>query len=309
MATSETESERKAKIAIVGSGLIGKSFAMLFASSGHDVKLYDVSTEYLRRALCDIEKQLSDLFEAELQRGSLTLTQIISHITMATCLEDCECVPEDKELKRSVWKEIDDIIESRDVVLASSTSTIVPSLLSDHLKHKERFMVAHPANPPFLNPMVELVPAPWTQESAIEWARELAEGIGQVPIVLKKEIDGFVSSRIQAAIQNVAWHLITGLGGWYAFMGPFEAEHLNRPGGFAHLSKYGSVVERILKTFPVPELMQGPKVAILAHALEQWTQRDRLADRIRWRDRRMSALLQLKRRLDEEEKQAASNAS
>nr|KAG5701384.1 hypothetical protein BaRGS_032716 [Batillaria attramentaria] len=159
-------------------------------------------------------------------------------------------------------------------------------------------MVAHPANPPFLNPMVELVPAPWTQESAIEWARELAEGIGQVPIVLKKEIDGFVSSRIQAAIQNVAWHLITedyvdvlsletamheGLGGWYAFMGPFEAEHLNRPG--------------------------GPKVAILAHALEQWTQRDRLADRIRWRDRRMSALLQLKRRLDEEEKQAASNAS
>nr|KAG5701385.1 hypothetical protein BaRGS_032717 [Batillaria attramentaria] len=217
MATSENESGRKAKIAIVGSGLVGKSFAMLFASSGHDVKLYDVSTEYLQRALRDIEKQLSDLFEAGLQR-------------------------EDKELKRSVWKEIDDIIESRDVVLASSTSAIVPSLLSDHLKHRERFMVAHPANPPFLNPMVELVPAPWTQESAIEWARVLVAGIGQVPIVLKKEIDGFVQARIQAAIQNVAWYLITedyvdvlsletamheGLGGWYAFMGPFEAEHLN----------------------------------------------------------------------------------
>ncbi|KAK7489339.1 hypothetical protein BaRGS_00019447 [Batillaria attramentaria] len=197
MATSENESGRKAKIAIVGSGLVGKSFAMLFASSGHDVKLYDVSTEYLQRALRDIEKQLSDLFEAGLQRGSLTLTQIISHITMATTLEDCvkgasyvqECVPEDKELKRSVWKEIDDIIESRDVVLASSTSAI--------------------ANPPFLNPMVELVPAPWTQESAIEWARVLVAGIGQVPIVLKKEIDGFVQARIQAAIQNVAWYLIT----------------------------------------------------------------------------------------------------
>ncbi|KAK7090665.1 lambda-crystallin-like [Littorina saxatilis] len=323
--TLQADTATMNKIGIIGSGLIGKSWAMLFACSGYDVMLYDVISDQLQSALVDIEAQLSALYKEGLQRSSLTLAEVKGHICTTTILEECvtgaiyiqECVPENRDLKRDVWRQIDDVITPDDVVFATSTSAIVPSLLSDHLKKRHRFMVAHPANPPLLNPMVELVPAPWTEPAAVDRARALMEVIGQVPIVLNKEIDGFVQARIQAAIIHVAWQLVSedyvdvesletamseGLGGWYAFMGPFDVKHINANGFVDSNKKYGAMVEQVQKTFPKPELMQGPAAEKLTRDLEQWTPSNRLADRCRWRDRRMSALLQLKRKLDEEGK-------
>ncbi|PVD19038.1 hypothetical protein C0Q70_21597 [Pomacea canaliculata] len=314
------------------SGLVGRSYAMLFASAGYDVRVYDASKEQLQRAVADMEQQLSALAADGLQRGCLTVQQTMAHVTATDSLEDCvtgaryiqECVPEDKDLKRGVWQKIDDMMESSDVVMASSTSGIVPSLLSDHLRHRHRFLVAHPANPPMLNPMVELVPAPWTDPSAVAEARTLMEQVGQVPIVLKREIEGFVQARIQAAIFHVAWQLIAedyvdpldvetamheGVGAWYAFMGPFSAEHINANGWLDLCSKYAQVVHRVQQTFSPPQPMQGPAATRLARELERWTPRDRLAERCAWRDRCMAALLRLRQTLDREEQEAEQPVS
>lgn len=149
-------------------------------------------------------------------------------------------------MKKDVFGQLDEIA-SNDIVLASSTSCILPSLFSEGLKHKNQVIVAHPYNPPYYVPAVEIVPAPWTDPKVVERTRDIMMEIGQKPVMLKKEILGFSSNRIQYAILNECWKQIAdgvisvqdvdtlisdGLGMRYAFMGPWETAHLNAKGDF-----------------------------------------------------------------------------
>lgn len=155
-----------------------------------------------------------------------------------------ECVFEQIDLKKDVFKQLDEIA-SNDVVLASSTSCFLPSLFSEGLKHKSQVVVAHPVNPPYYVPAVEIVPAPWTDPKVVERTRAIMIEIGQKPVTLKKEVPGFSLNRIQYAILDECWRQIAdgvisvedvdtvmsdGLGMRYAFMGPWETAHLNAKG-------------------------------------------------------------------------------
>lgn len=106
-------------------------------------------------------------------------------------------------------------------------------------------IVSHPVNPPYYVPLVELVPAPWTKPEIVKTTRSLMEEIGQEPVSLTKEVEGFALNRIQYAILNETWRLVQdgildvkdidkvmscGLGPRYAFMGPLETAHLNAEG-------------------------------------------------------------------------------
>ncbi|XP_046574553.1 lambda-crystallin homolog [Haliotis rubra] len=326
MATQQSDKPtelKEEKIAIIGSGLIGRSWAMLFASGGYPVSLFDTDSRQVKDAMTNIQQQLTMLSERGLGRGSLSADVQFSRISASTSLLEAvnnavyiqECVPERRELKRAVLLEVDGAMTST-AILASSTSAMMPSLLSDHLTNKDRFIVAHPTNPPFYVPVVEIVPAPWTADHVTAKTSEIMDAIGQVPVVFYKEVDGFAVGRIQFAILNVAYELIKndvcdvdavevamteGLGMWYAFFGPFEVEHLNADGFVDLCSKYGETVYSVQQTFAAPEKMEGLTAERMREQLELFCPLDKLQEKRQWRDERLAALSRLVRDLDREE--------
>jgi 3-hydroxyacyl-CoA dehydrogenase len=158
-----------------------------------------------------------------------------------------ESGPEVLEVKRETFAALDAIAPAH-CVLASSTSAIVPSLFTESLTGRARCIVAHPVNPPHLAPVVELCGAPWTSEETKTRAGAVMQRVGQAPIDVRREIDGFVLNRLQAALLTEAFRLVQdgivsprdldrtvadGLGLRWAFMGPFETIELNAPRGIA----------------------------------------------------------------------------
>ena len=148
-------------------GLVGKSWAMIFASAGYKVTLYDILESQVSAALTNIASELVQFEKDGVIRGTISAadqTKLISGSSnLSDCIKDCvyvqECVPENLELKMKVWGQIDEFVDNENAILASSSSCIVPSKISPEMKHKEQFIVAHPVNPPYHAPMVELVPA------------------------------------------------------------------------------------------------------------------------------------------------------
>ena len=195
-------------------------------------------------------------------------------------------------------------------ILASSTSTVPASVFSEGLAGRSRCLVAHPVNPPYLVPLVELSPAPWTAPDVVERARRLQASVGQVPIVVKKEIQGFVLNRLQAALLAEAWRLYEdgyataedidstvrdGLGLRWSFMGPFETIDLNAPGGVVdYVSRYGPVMNEI-NASQIPRRWSEVSLARLEAERRQTLPANALATRQAWRDRRLMALLAHKR--------------
>lgn len=309
----------KGKVSIVGSGLIGRSWSMLFASVGYHVSLYDVISENVDSALSIIKTELQSLEKEGLLRGKLSAKEQYALITKASTLEDClkgalhcqECVFENLDLKKQVFQELDKVADDK-VVLCSSTSCFLPSLFSDGMTHKSQVVVGHPVNPPYYVPLVEIVPAPWTSSDVVTRTRDIMLEIGQKPVTLKKEVPGFSLNRIQYAILNECWNQIAdgvlsvedvdavmshGLGLRYAFMGPYETAHLNATGMKEYFEKYAKgIFDVSMDLKPVPK-MEGP---VAQQINDYWHSKipvDKLAGRRAWRDQRLTALAQLKKNM------------
>jgi len=317
------------KVGIVGSGLIGKSWAMIFASEGFNVVLFDVDQNQVTKAIQDIKSELVQFEEAGTLRGSLTAAAQAEMIAGTDSLETCvkgakyiqECVPESLELKRKVWASIDEIADDT-TILATSTSCIVPSKISDFMKHKAQFIVAHPCNPPYHTPMVELVPAPWTSQEVRDGARRLMQEVGQGPVSLSREVPGFVLNRMQYSILNECWRLIRdgvvspqdldvvmkdGMGMRYAFMGPMETIHLNAEGTQNYCDRYGDTIYNVSSDLgPIPTgwkqatEMDKAEVKALHEAMITTVPLEKLGERRVWRDKRLAALAKLKRDMDKQ---------
>lgn len=315
---------RNEKIGIVGSGFIGQSWAMLFASVGYQVRLYDVKAEQVTSALEKINKQLKTLEETGMLRGKLTADQQFQCISAVTNLKDCikgavyvqESVFEDLELKKKVFHEIDQVADAK-TVLASSTSCIVPSKFTADLAHKENCIVAHPVNPPYYVPMVEVVPAPWTSKDVVSRTRAIMKEIGQAPVMFTREQPGFGLNRIQYAILNECNNMVQsgiisaedvdvlmkeGLGYRYAWMGPLETGLLNADGMDDYVVRYGSSIVAVSKDFaPIPAWTPETTKPMCTQ-LENMFPKEKLQERREWRDARLIALAKLKKEMKELEK-------
>ena len=242
--------ERNAHIAVVGAGLVGSGWALVFARAGYSVRAYDPSADVRKRVLPWASDSLQELEKAGLVTD---MQSILSRIDVVETLGDAvlgalyvqESVFETVSAKCDVSLELDTLLGSETVV-GSSSSGIPASKFTADCKNRERFLIAHPVNPPHLVPVVELVPAPWTSVTVVERVRNLMHEVGQVPVRLNREIDGFVLNRLQGVLLNEAWALYEdgiasladidatiahGLGLRWSFMGPFETIDLNAPGG------------------------------------------------------------------------------
>jgi L-gulonate 3-dehydrogenase len=151
-------------IGIVGSGSIGASWAIVFAAAGHSVALWDPVPDVANGALNSIRAQLVELSAANLVHGSPddVLSRISVAETMAAAVKSADWIqengPEKLEIRRQLFAELDEIALPG-AIIASSTSGMTPSTFTDRLVHRDRCLVAHPANPPYLLPLVELCPS------------------------------------------------------------------------------------------------------------------------------------------------------
>jgi len=303
------------KIAVVGAGMVGRAWAIVFARAGREVALYDTDARALENALMLIAEAAADLHrEGLVDEDAQTITARITATTsLADALKDAayaqENTPEDLEVKKAVYSEMD-ALAAPETVIGSSTSGIRASQFSEHLAGRARCLVAHPVNPPSVVPLVELAPAPWTDPAAVEKARALMEAVGQQPVTVLKETDGFILNRLQGALLNEAMRLIAdgyvttedldktvkyGLGLRWSFMGPMETIDLNAPDGVPdYAARYGPIYHQVAKEAtprPWDEALFG-KAAKDRRAILSM---DQHVERQKWRDRRLMALARHKK--------------
>ncbi|MBR0651509.1 3-hydroxyacyl-CoA dehydrogenase [Roseomonas terrae] len=298
------------RIAVVGAGLIGSAWAMVFARAGHAVRIWDPATGASDAAMQVVAARLTDLHAAGLiaEAPDAVAARVQVAQTLEQCLDGAEHVqengPERVEVKRATFARLDALC-GPSAVLASSTSGIPASAFTEGLAGRARCLVAHPVNPPYLVPLVELVGAPWTDPGVVSRTRGLMARVGQVPVTAMKETRGFVLNRLQAALVAEAFRLVRdgvmsvedvdacvkdGLGLRWSFMGPFETIDLNAPGGVAdYVARFGPLMGGITEE-QAPYLYDAPTVTQVSEARRGALAPDRIAERSAWRDRRLMAL-------------------
>jgi L-gulonate 3-dehydrogenase len=299
------------RIAVVGAGLIGRAWAMVFARAGLPVAIWDKVPGVADSSMAIIRERLADLKEAGLVQEAAEA--IAARITPAATLAECvagathvqENGPERLSPKQELFAELDRLCP-KEVVLASSTSGIPASEFTGNLAGRGRCLVAHPVNPPYLVPLVELVGAPWTDPAVVARTRALMERVGQVPVTAHKETSGFVLNRLQAALVAEAFRLVRdgvmsvedvdacvkdGLGLRWSFMGPFETIDLNAPGGVAdYAERFGPLMGGITHE-QTPYDYDSETVGRVAAERRAALELGRIEERSAWRDRRLMALI------------------
>ena len=236
-------------IGICGAGLIGASWAVGFANHGYNVLVYDANPEIVSNFFKVVDQLADDLeifkkVDLKKLKSSIKICDNLEQVCKNSLLIQ-ESIVEDLDEKQKIFFEFEKYA-SVDTILASSSSYLLPSKISEKLKNKQRCIVAHPALPPHVVPFVEICPSSETSLEVIEKAKDIYKTAHYVPIVLKKEIEGFVLNRLQGALLNEAVRLHEegyasiddidislkhALGIRWAFLGPFEIMDLNAPGG------------------------------------------------------------------------------
>ncbi|MCF7701114.1 3-hydroxyacyl-CoA dehydrogenase [Loktanella sp. M215] len=297
-------------VAIIGAGLIGRSWSVLFARAGHAVQVWDADPGVLARFKDDMTTLCDTLVDERLlEDRDGTLARIRTCPTLKAAVSNVGFVqengPEKVEVKQALFAELD-AATPPDAIIASSTSAIVASRFTEALAHRGRCLVGHPVNPPHLVPVVELCPAPWTTTTTMDRAEAIYAAIGQVPVRMARERDGFVLNRLQGALLAEALRLLDegvvsvagldatikdGLGLRWALMGPIETIDLNAPGGIVdYASRYGGFYARLAEEPAGPQVFS---VDIAEKIAATWPQ-DRSPDAIRARqdsrDKRLAAL-------------------
>ncbi len=309
------------RTAIFGTGLIGRGWAIIFARAGHEAALYDPVAGAVDQALASIEGSLADLARAGLidETPAAVMARVRPCASLAEALEGAvyaqESAPEDADIKRQAFLDMD-ALAAPGTVLCSSCSAIPGSVFLEDVPGRGRCLIAHPANPPYLMPVVELIPTPWTTAEATEACRALMEEVGQVPVLLKKEIAGFVMNRMQTAVINEAIHLVSAgvmspadidktmrysIGMRWSFMGPFETMDMNAPGGFKdYATRYGGSYRAMGHDLRVTEDWDPDTIDEIEAARRAQVPKEEVGARQAWRDRRLMALLAHMRDADRE---------
>jgi 3-hydroxybutyryl-CoA dehydrogenase len=202
------------RITVVGAGLMGHGIALELAAHGFTVQLHDRDQEQLDRARDSIAIGLARLVEIEritLDDAAAAPTRITMGRDLRAAVTDTdlviEAVSEDLEVKRSLFRDLDAWAPPR-AILASNTSTFMPSLLAAATNRPERVIVTHYFNPPYLLPLVELVRGELTSEETVETLRALYQSIGKSPAVVQREAPGFVGNRLQMALLREALAIV-----------------------------------------------------------------------------------------------------
>jgi 3-hydroxybutyryl-CoA dehydrogenase len=231
------------QIAVIGAGVMGHGIAQAYAQAGISVFLYDINKSYLEKAKQDIQANLT----LQIQRGLITEKEsekALSLITFTTDLKEAvqnadfitEAIPEVIEWKWELYEKLERMAKPN-AIIASNTSTLPISRLALHAQHPERMVITHFFNPAQLVPLVEIVRHECTTDETVELTLDLLRKAKKTPVLLKREVPGFIANRLQAAIVREAFYLLeegvaqahdidlaitAGPGFRWSFLGPIE---------------------------------------------------------------------------------------
>lgn len=298
------------KVAILGAGLVGSAWAIVFARAGHAVSLYDGDGAQSRQALARVGDNMRELVGfGLLDDADAALARISIAGNLAEALDGAayaqESVFERADVKTKFYAEIDKVAGA-DLIVGSSSSGIPASVFTEGLDCAARCLIAHPINPPYVIPLVEVVPAPWTADAAVQTCWDLMLDADMAPVRLTREVDGFIANRLQAALLWEAFRLLEagiataedidktiseGLGRRWTFIGPFETIDLNAPGGLQdYAARLGPGFFEFVKQ---GEPAEPWSEAVIAKAHGERRNKLPLREqpaRQAWRDRRLMAL-------------------
>lgn len=296
------------KISVVGAGSMGVAWAIVFARAGLEVKVFDPVPDRLPDAQAEFKAIVRELEARGLVDNSSHSLEslVVWHDKIEIALADSsycqECAPENESVKKEIFSRALKILPEN-AVIASSSSAIPISRVTSDLDGRERTLVVHPLNPPFLLDVVEVVCADYTSAETRNTARSLLAAAGMTPVVLNREIEGFLFNRLQGAILREAYCLVRdgivdvadvdravseGLGVRWSILGPFETVDLNTRGGIRkHAERLGPAYARMGAergqqdewTKDLVDKVDSQRRALLP--LDQWQ------SRVSWRDRRL----------------------
>src|SRR6266536_1433564 len=302
--------EENRNVAIIGTGLIGRAWAAIFARAGWNVRLSDPHDPTLKAAPGLIRDELHALARHGLADDP---DGAAARLTVAPSLSDAvngvefvqENGPELVGEKQRIFAELDRLAPP-EALLVSSTSAIVASRFTEGLPGRARCLVGHPVNPPHLVPLVELCGAPWTAPETIDRARKIYREIGQVPVTINREISGFVLNRLQGALLAEAFRLVgegfisaddldhtvkDGLGLRWSFLGPLETIELNAPSGIPdYCARYTGFYKELASASAGPDVYQSPNVDRVIAAWPHQPTPERIVALTRRRNDRLAAL-------------------
>jgi 3-hydroxyacyl-CoA dehydrogenase len=308
----------RAPVGIVGAGSIGIAWAIVFARAGCEVRVFDPAPERRCKVEGEIGQRLGDLAGADLLVEPLDdiAARVNVHTDLGSALEGCayvqENAPEDLELKRRLFRDIEKTAGPQ-AVLASSSSALTASRFAGELETRARCLVVHPGNPPYILDVVEVVPAPFTSPEAVTAATDLLTFCGMHAVRVAREVEGFVFNRLQGALLREAYCLVRdgvatvadidaivtrGLGPRWSLIGPFETADLNTRGGVdAHAARMGPAYARMGAERGQNDPWTPDLVARVAEERRGALPLDQWEARVRWRDQALIALARARRTL------------
>ena len=270
----KTDANNVKNVAVIGAGVIGGGWAAHFLRFGMKVTVWDPDPE----AEAKLRERLKTAVWPKLERLGLKEGASLDNLSFAPTLAEAvanaefiqENTPERLPIKIETFKQIDSACP-KESIIASSTSGYLMTEMAVEVQHPERCVVAHPFNPPYLMPLVEVVAGKDTSEEAHDWSVEFYKSIGKQPLKLKKEVPGFVADRIMEAVWREILHMIDndmasvyeidaavryGPGIRWALMGPLTVLHLGGgEGGMAHLiHQFGPSLKAPWTFLEAPEL-------------------------------------------------------
>lgn len=300
----------------MGAGSIGVGWAVVFARAGFGVALVESDAGRRREAPSDLRGRLDGLAAGGIlpEDAEAVAARVRFDVTLTAALVDAvhvqECAPERLELKQELFRELDTLAPA-DATLASSSSALTISEIAAELPGRARCLVAHPGNPPYLLPVVELVPAEFTDPAVVEGTAALLASAGMSPVLVRREIEGFVFNRLQGALLREAYCLVRdgvasvedvervvrdGLGRRWSVIGPFETVELNTRGGIeAHAEKLGPAYARMGAERGQDDPWTPALVARVAEELHRRLPSERWQERVAWRDEALIALERARR--------------
>ena len=304
------------RIAVVGGGLIGASWAALFLAHGLYVDVYDPEKEAETGLRDFVARAWPDLLRLGMAQGAPALDRLSFHSDLAGACQDAdfvqECGPDRIAIKRDIIAGLEASLGS-DTVIASSTSSLTASAIQDGARHPGRILVAHPFNPPHLIPLVEIARGRQTADEAVECARNFYSSIGREVVIVRKEVTGHIANRLSSALFREAVHMVAegiatvedidravafGPGLRWALMGPYLTYHLGGgEGGFRHYmehlgptqaARWAELGDPVLDEALIQKLIAGVDAELAHHDADQLA---------RQRDSGLVGLLELKKRL------------
>jgi 3-hydroxyacyl-CoA dehydrogenase len=292
------------RVAVIGSGVIGRSWTAVFARAGCRTTVFDSDENQLTRALGWLEEWKSPEWGAV--QSSVRLDEALHGVEYVQ-----ECAPEQLELKQQLFGELDRKAP-RSAILASSTSAFDMSDIARRAHHPERCVVAHPTNPPHVIPLVEVLGGILTSPEAIARSCELLARVGQTPVPLKKHVHGFVLNRLQFALVREALHLLKagvadveaidkvvseGLGLRWALLGPFGVADTNNDEGVrAYFGGHEAWITDLMDQLGPTPTLETEVTERIGDALDRTRGPVSRADVRAWRDRLVLAIRRLKAR-------------